>query len=457
MGDDTKVALKIKIGYGIASLGDTAIYNLLIVYTLFFLTDVVQVSPLIAGVIIFTASVWNAVFIGIIGYVSDKSSFTNNRRLPYMKRAILPIIVFTVLMFTAVGGPHWFKVIYYMVINGAVWTMHSMYVVPYEALGAEIRQDSKGRTELRTYARFFMTIGNICGMVIVLKLVELFEQHGHDVHTAWQDTVFLIAVVSGLSFALTCFILSKEKNGSVRAAPKKRQERNILREYLQVIRLKPFMILLSVTLLFTAANIFFSSDVLYFMKYNLGLPEDQKVIVFLMMTLSGLVMTPVYSVLAKRFDKKYVMQGAFIAAGIGMYLFAFYGLTSFSLLCVYVGIFTIGSSAYWQLMYSLVYDISEFDEWTHKKRREGIIMSSSKIFLRISTAASVQLLAAVLYLFDYDAGLKIQHSEALKGIELALTYIPATLFILAAILIFFYPLSNEKHKELVGSLKNLPE
>jgi GPH family glycoside/pentoside/hexuronide:cation symporter len=370
-----------------------------------------------------------------------------------MKGAILPIVIFTVLMFTAVEGPQWFTAVYYTVVCAAVWTMHSLYVVPYEALGAEIVQNTQGRTALRSYARFFMSLGNIFGLVIVLKLVETIESRNATPQTAWQLTALIIAAVSGLTCLLTCVILSEKKAMVPMSCKAEQPKHSILNEYLQVIGLKPFRYLLTVTLLFCISNIFFSSTLVYFMKYNLGLSENAKPLVFLAMTFSGLTLTPVLSKLSSIFDKKYVMFGAYLFSGIGMRVLGTAGITSVLLLCVYAAVFTVGASSYWQLMYSVVYDISEVDEWHYHKRREGIIMSSSKIFLRISSAVSVQLLAVVLYCFGYVSDSAVQSETALHGIGISLTWIPAVFYILASIGIYLYPLSREKHNELIKNIE----
>ena len=455
------ISLRIKIGYGIASLGDTAIYNLLIVYTLFFLTDVAKLSPLAAGVVLFVAMIWNALFIGVIGYISDNLTQFGSRRLPFMKRAIIPLIIFTVLMFTTFEGPVFLKDIYYMVINVCVWTAHSLYVVPYEALGAELTKNSIERTSLRSFARLFMTIGNIFGMVIVLKLVEGFNSIGSNNQQAWQFTALVIAVIAGISCYASYKMIRSYYFCRDSTVKKELQEKNhlrrILADYYQVIKLKPFKYLLAVTLFFTAANIFFSSDVLYFMKYNLSLPEDYKVIVFLVLTLCGLLLTPIYSALSHRYDKKDIMMWAFVISGVGMCFFAIIGIVSFLDLIITISIFAIGSSAYWQLIYSIVYDISEVDEWEYFMRREGILMSSSKIFLRISTAISVQMLSIVLFLFGYNVDFGVQSARALMGIKLALTYLPAAFFLSAAFFTYLYPLTIIKHKELIKNIEERRE
>ena len=113
-------SVKEKIGYGAASVGDTAVYNLLIIYSLFFMTDVVKLDPLIAGNIIFAATVWNAFSVGLIGYVSDHYSLKGGKRLPYMKASILPMAITLVLFFSVIHGTGFLMVAYYMLLMAAL-------------------------------------------------------------------------------------------------------------------------------------------------------------------------------------------------------------------------------------------------------------------------------------------------------------------------------------------------
>jgi len=453
LNKDHGLSVKLKVGYGIASLGDTIVYNILMVYALYYLTEVAKMNSVMAGMVLFIASAWNAFFIGVVGYVSDRSSYRLGRRYPYMTYSILPVMALTVLMFTNIGGTPMFQAVYYTIVNTCLWTAHSTYVVPYEALGAELTSDTDERTALRSYARFFMGIGNIFGMVLVLNIVDLFMAGGNDESGAWQKTAISVALVAGLSQAATCYLL---KNNMVSSAAKNNNHKKsgILREYLEVIGIKPFRYLLATTVFFAAANVFVTSDIVYFMKYNLSLPDNMKSIIFLILTVAGMILTPMIAAFARVFDKKHAMVAAFLLTGAGFAIFGVLGISSFFSFAVYIVLFSIGSSAYWQLIFSVVYDISEVDEYLNKKRREAIILSSSKIFLRISTAVTVQMLGIYLYCFDYRAEAEMQTNLTLSGLSAALTFIPAILFFLSALSIYLYPISRKKHRKLLDDLEN---
>ena len=445
------LSLRGNLGYGIASMGDTIIYNLLTVYLLFFLTDIAMVGIVMAGTIIFIANICNAVAIIAIGYVSDRYVFKSGRRIPYMMTAIIPIVVLTIMVFTVINTEYVIKLIYYTVTLTVLWTAHSTYVVPYEALGAELTSDSSERTILRSYARFFMSCGNMFGLVLMLYIIEKLESAGLTSSRAWQLTAIFVALIAGITFLATCLVLRKT---AVRMAkPIEKLKSGICREYFEILKIKPFIHLLWITFSIVVANVFSFSSIVYFMTYNLRLSESLKSIVFLVITIAGMVITPIYANAAKKFDKKYVMITGYLFAGAMLIFISIIGVNSFFTLCLTLIVFTVGTSAYWQLSYSMSYDISDLDEYKNGRRREGIIMSLVKIFSRIANAIAVQFFAWVLYLFGYAGNHETQSDMAMLGISLSLSVIPAILFAAAALSVYLYPISEKKHNELIELLK----
>lgn len=442
-----------KIGYGIASIGDTAVYNLLIIYSLFFMTDVVKMDPLTAGNIIFFATIWNAFSVGLIGYLSDHIPLKGGKRLPYMKLSILPMSITLVMFFSIVNGSLLLMAGYYTLVMAVLMTAHSNFLIPYEALGADLTMNSDERTDLRSYARFFMGVGNLAGVVFLLPFVEKMETLGMETSRAWQTAIFTIALISAVSQIITCRTFKGEtKIGKCNIKDEKSEK--ILKEYWNIIKIKPFRQLLLVTLLLCIANVFCNSGIAYFMKYNLGIPEASKALVLGVMTCAGIIMTPILAATSKKYDKKRIMSNSYIFTGCALLLLGLIKIPSLFILCIYIVILTIGTSAYWQLIYGMLYDISEVDEYENNRRREATILSMSKIVLKISNACATQMLALVLFWFDYDQNLTQQSVRALFGIQCSLTIIPGILFLSAAICVIRYPISEAKHLQIVEELKS---
>lgn len=439
---------KEKIGYGIASLGDTAIYNMLIVYALYYMTDVVKLSPLTAGNIVLVSNLINAASIIVIGFISDRFPIRGRRRIPYMKLSIMPMGIMLVAFFHTIDASSTIKVYYYGLTMIMLMISHSVFMVPYEALGGEITSDSHERTVLRSYARFFMGAGNMLSVVILLPLVESLQNRGVSEAAAWFYAIIAIATIGTVSEVLTCRLVKEEKN------PKQKQMKlkKILYEYKEIMKLKPMVILCIMIILVNIANIFSNSNLVYFMKYSMGIEKNYQALVLFMTTTFGIIMTPALLIASERFDKKYVMTACYIFTGTVFMYFGITGIPSLIVLFVYIFAFSVGTSAYWQLIFSLLYDVSDIDEYNSGVKRRGSILAAAKVILRFSNAAGTQLLGMVLFLSGYDQNITEQSDAAICGIHTAFTYVPGGLFILAAICVVIYPVTTACHKEIVSRM-----
>lgn len=446
--------IKEKIGYGAACIGDTATYNLMVMYGMFFMTDVAGLPALAAGNITFVATAVNACSIFVIGQITDKYPLKGGKRLPYMRAVILPMAVLLVMFFSVTEAGGLIELLYYAVALCLLMIMHSTFMVTYEALGADLTTNSGERMSLRSYARLFMGFGNVISIVALLPVIELLQRGGKTLAEAWQVTVIVIAVIGIISQITTCVIFKDSgKGGKGQKQSDRASFLDILIQYKELLSLRPFVILLVTTVFINAANVFCSSGIVYFMKYNLGIGEDKKAVIMAIYTFAGIFMTPVLHTLSRRYDKRRVMLACYLLTGIVFLYFGAVQIPSFNILCFYMLVFAIGTSAFWQLIYPMFYDIGELDEYENGEKRSGAILSAGKIIMRFSNAFATQFLGTLLFWFNYDATLSQQASETLFGIQCSLTYIPGVLFVLAAICIKIYPVSEIRHMEIVLNLE----
>lgn len=437
----TGISFKLKIGYSVANLGNSVIYSTLMVYSLFFLTDIVQLNPAAAGNVILIATTLNAVFMILIGYLSDYSRLKSGRRLPYMFVSILPMFILSVSAFTVVDFPGYAKIIYYILANSLLWFSYSAFQIPHVALGAEIVSEASEKIALRSYSRFFMTAGNFIALVFTIKLVDLFQSYSYDSGTSWQKAIIIVSGLGMVSVLASCIILKKSITEKQNLSSKKRLS-SLFYDYFAILKLKPCKHLTAHILFFSVAYLAFNSTIVYFMKYNLSLSSNVKIIAFTLLPVIGATLTPFLYHAAIRYGSPLTVAACHIISGFGLIFLGISGINNMVMLCLAVAVFTLGSSAYWQLIYAILYDLSKFDTLENYQRREGIIISLSNVLLRIGTALSAQILSLFLQYFGYDGSLAVQSASTVKAIEIAFIYIPAVFFILAAVSLIRYPLSK---------------
>ncbi|MGN0671709.1 MAG: MFS transporter [Anaerovoracaceae bacterium] len=437
-----------RMGYGLGSIGESALFILYSFYALFFMTDIAGIDTVIAGTIISISMIVNAIYVIFIGIKTDRCKSKAGRRIPFMRAAIIPAFIFVVMGFTVVELPEVIKIIYYGVAVMGMLLLHTTYVIPYEALGAEIAASLEDRNSIRNYAKFFMGVGTLVGLSLTAYLTDFFNSIHLSDEKAWQFSITIVMIISVICLA-SCVVILKEKAALSVYEKQDETKTNIVKEYIQVARIKPFRYLLMVTAICSVNFAFSSPAMIYYMTCNMELPGRYQSIVFVVITLTNIGLTPLTAGLARKLGKENTMIVAYVISGLGLIAFAWSDIESVIILMVIVVISTIGNSAYYQFIFPMYYDIGTIDTYETGRKREATILSLAKTVLKVFTAVGTQLVAVMMALFGYDEAASVQTDSALMGIRFSFILIPGILYLAAALCMKFYPVTEEKLKKYI--------
>ena len=161
-----RLSRKTKLLYGVAGIGDSALYSLMGNFALFFFTTVAGIDPAVAGAIVAIGAVWDVVSGSFVGYISDKTKSSMGRRKPFLLAATFPLAVCCSLIFIVIDASQAVRYAYYIFMFIAFWTGYSVFFVPYTAWGAELTDNYEERTELRGIVYIFYSIGSAFGTAV---------------------------------------------------------------------------------------------------------------------------------------------------------------------------------------------------------------------------------------------------------------------------------------------------
>lgn len=477
----TKLSFGEKLGYGSAAVGDAAVYTFICTFLLFFLTTVAGIQPAIAGTITVVASVWNAIFNPIIGYISDHSRSRFGRRRLYMLGFVIPLFFVTILLFTSIHITYGLRVIYYGFMTMAFWTCYTGFFVPFYALGAEYTSDYNERTVLRSYASFFNIIGCCLSMTAPTTIVKALIDTGRTETEAWAITAFIIAAFSLISILVTIIASKKIDAPGINAAAgelpvadelppagEESLEENpeegrsailkIFREYIEVLSLKPIRIALMVCVFYLIGYTIIMSDLMYFLTYNMGYSGMQNSMALLFRSLIAMLLLIPSAWLCKITDKRTALIITFLvgAAGISvMRMIHVEGVLTLGLLLIMTAVCTV---FYWQIMPSIIYDICEYDEYETGKRREGAIVSIQGLVEAVAAGIGSQILGIILQIVGFDGDAAMQTPLVESWIFNCVTLVPAVLIVIAAFFMYRFPITRKVFEEIMQNLKErLPE
>ena len=454
-----KLSFKTKLSYGVGAISDNAMYTLAGTYLMLFLTTVAGVSPAMAGTISAIGSVWEALCAPIVGYKSDHMQSRFGRRKPFLMMAAFPIAVITSMLFTTVDASAAFKTAYYIVMVVLFWTCFSSEFVPYMAWGSDLTEDYNERTVLRSFSYVFNQVGMGIGMVMPTIIVDWCMNMGRTVQQSWQVVGIFVGLCCCAALLLSAWNV-KDTDVKEFVKPAKKEPFldlkiivGIFRQYLDILKLRPIQYIIGASLAYLVANVVFGSDRVFFMTYNLGLSESMISLMLLVITINGIIMVPFITRFATRFDKKTVFMFGIGGAGALMILMRILGINSIPALLATVIFYGIANACYWQLMPSMLYDVCAAEELVSGENRSGAVISLQALSESLSIAASAQMLGIILEVAGFDGTAAVQSATAQTWIANCFAVIPGIFMILAALLIYKYPIDKHSFARVMAALE----
>ena len=452
-----KTTLTEKIGYSIASLGDSSFYGFITVFLLFFLTTIAGISPAVAGTITAVGAFWNAFFNPIIGYLADRVYTRFGRRRPLIFAFSIPMAVTSFLLFTNIDIAEPVKPIYYGVMLMLYWTSYTGFFITYLALGAEYTSDYDDRTILRLFSSFFNMIGTLFSMVVPNLLVAFLEGRGATGSEAWSATGLFLGVVAAASVLITVATSKKKDPPCEKPAELVAEEgqplrgviAGLFREYASVAMLQPMRYLIAASLAGLIVFTMLMSDVNYYFIYVKELSAGETSSWLTLRTVLGLLFIPITGKLVLRFDKRETMIGYLLAGAAGLCLMRF---TEFSMaweIGLYMVFLTICTAIYWQIMPGIFYDVAEYDRIKNGKSRTATIVSFQGLVEALAVGIGGQILGIVLESAGFDGNAAVQSEMALIWIENAATLIPVVFILIVCGALYKYPITKKSYEEMM--------
>jgi Na+/melibiose symporter-like transporter len=167
-----KLSFVEKVGY---SLGDSAanfIFQTVMMFLLFFYTDVLGISPVVAGIIFLITRIWDAVNDPMMGAIADRTNTRWGKFRPWVLWSALPFGIIGVLMFTTPNLSAVGKIIYALITYNLMMMIYTVNNVPYCALTGVLTGDSIERTSLAQYRFIFAMLASFVVQGLSIPLVN---------------------------------------------------------------------------------------------------------------------------------------------------------------------------------------------------------------------------------------------------------------------------------------------
>ena len=454
-----RLPARIKAGYAIGQATDSIGFNVFYFFFLFFLTDVAGIAAGAAGTISLIAVTWDAVTDPIVGHISDNLSSKYGRRRPMMLAALVPYCICVYLLFNNIESGADMKFVYFCMIAILFWSSYKVFVIPYFALGAELTGDFNERTSLRVWASVIMYGAVMLASAAPLMIVQKTLEAGGDDSRGWGNVGLIFAVIIAVTL-LTCVKATKGGELVTKDAYKVEKggrEGSFVMSFAgniaSIFKIKPVKFLVGSVLMWALVCSMVSGGLVYLMSSNLGYSPEKQSLCYVIMSLSAIFWLPFINYGAAKFDKQKVYFATMLVAGLCMASFKIFNFPAMWALIIFLFIFNFGNSTFWTLYYSMMYDISELDEFVTGKRREGTIAALMSFAQKLGAAVALWMTGQVLEAGGYAGEAAVQTAEAMNAILSVNTWIPGLIGVIAALFAFGYPLTREKFGALTAALE----
>jgi len=441
-----KLSKTTKLIYGVGDLGFSMTSTIIGAYFAIFLTDVVGISPGIAAIAIFIGRSWDYINDPIMGYLSDRTRTRWGRRRPFLLFGALPFaLAFTLLWWKPpfLSGDNALAVFYaiaYIIYEASATIVY----MPYFALTPELTDDYDERTKLTSYRMFFSIIGSLVSFILPMIIIGSMAPEN-------ASRVLMMGLIFGLLSAapliIVFFGIHERKEFAEVDKPR------LFQSLKAALKNRPFVFGAIIYLLTWASVAIVQSNLLFFLKYVAN-RENQSTLIMATIFVVAMFSIPLWEWLSRRWNKRlaYIFGIAFWAI-VQLVLITVTPSTPLSIILLLCFLAGIGVGAAHVLPWSIIPDAIEWDEYQTGERHEGMFYSLITLTAKVANSIAVPLSLMVLELTGYVPNMAQQSKETLTGIRLVIGPIPAALLVGGILFAIFYPLTREKHHELVTELE----
>jgi glucuronide carrier protein len=430
------------IGYSAGDAANNLAFSITSFFLLVYYTDVAGLSAAAVGTMFLVVRLWDAFADVFAGRVVDRTQTRWGKFRPFLLFGSLPLLVLSFLTFHVPSWSPSGKLLYAYVTYALLGLAYSLVNIPYGSLATAMTQVPEERAKLAG-AR------GVGAALVIMMLVLVISPSLGGSSADLQSTFTLVTggfVVLGLALYLFTFFTAKETVARDVAHVTLRQTVQALRHN------RPLFRLCLSTLSYLTGMFAFNTIGAYYARDVLGSPS-LFITLTLLSTAAIFVVAPVTPRIVARFGKRngYLAAASLsIVGGIGIFLAP---ASVPAVAVVFWVVAGLGLALVNTLMWALEADTVEYGEWQSGVRTEGATYAIFSFTRKAGQALGGAAGAYALSLGGYVAKAPEQSDAALTAIRAAAGLVPAGFALLAALIMFTYPLTESRFGQIVREVR----
>lgn len=440
-----------KLGWGVGDFGLNIFWQALNLLMLPFYTDVLGLAPALAGTVFFLASLFDGVADSVIGAAADRTRSRFGSYRPYLIFASPLLALAFAAAFWRFEGGQLALFTYALASQMLLRTLYGLVAIPYSALSARITTDADERSQLAGLRIAFAMLGGMIVTFLMPTLVgALQSRFGAETGCAYMLAAGVSGLVS-LPFFWICFLSTREPPALANANPRGFRWAAIGEDLLALAQLarsngplmRVFLCMIVSSLAFTLTN----KCLVYYVDHYLQAPELRRYILPFVLGCQ-LLGCPLWTWLAQARSKRFAWLCANAMSLLAYLAFFLSSSRDPAVAAALLGAVAFANAAYLTLVWAMIPDTVEYNEWKTGQRHDGKIFGVAVFAKRLALGFNGLLLGVLLAGVGYQAGAEVQSGAAIEGVKAIMTLAPLAGLGLSAWAIWGYRLDRAFHAKI---------
>ena len=445
------ITLKEKLIFGSGDIFIGGSQVIMAFYYLRFLTDVVQISPALAGTVVLLSKVWDAISDPVMGVITDNTRTRWGRRKPWFVLAFFGIITsFIMLWYPVDFDSQSSRFIYVLLTYIYFSTVSTVCLVPYSSMSSEISTDYEERNNINGMRLFFSQVSSLLAAVLPLTIVEQFN----DPTMGWLVMGIIFSVFYAIPWMMMFFFTHE------RLPMDDRRSEFHIKTFLRPFEVRCFRKLLLMYFLAYLSMDVVAAVFQYYMYYYLERKDEADLVIGTML-ITQIILIPAVVTMANRHGKATVYRYSIGLWLAGACLLALYQPTwpdwSIYAVAALVGSGVVGCVV---MPWSIFPDVADVGELGFGRRIAGSFSGVLTFSRKFSGAIGIFCVGLILQLSGYRPPLQemqdgryteilqVQPDSVITALQLIVFLVPLLLLVPAWLTARTYPLDKHTHGRL---------
>lgn len=378
--------------FGLGTVGRDALYTLVSMYLMAYLTEVVGLSNTNLAIItsiLFVFRVIDSVNDPFVGTFVDSTNTRWGKFKPWIFGGMIAAGIFTLLLFhnfdlTEIQYIVLFTIAYFL------WsTSYTANDISYWSLMPAVSKDQREREGIGAISRICASVGLFSVVLLYTMVPDLFAPMGLDKRDAYFVFALILVILMWAFQSVTLFGVKEDRSALGK------QKRTTIKEMFRVLFKNDQLMIAAVSMaLFMIGYTTTTSFGVHYFKY--AYKDESVYMVFAaVLAVAQLTALATFSLFRKKFSRKQLFFGAMIAV-VCAYILFFLSFEKLALIII-AGLVLFFAQAFIQLLTLLfLADAVEYGEWKLGKRNESVSFAVQPFVNQIGSAISSGVLGFTL-------------------------------------------------------------